>query len=118
MRKPYSLDLKEKALALVAKNMSKEEVAKLLEVGRDTVFRWAKRKRETGSLVAKPIKGRTPKITDLENFKKFVDENKNLTQEEMARKYGSVSKDAIGRTLRKIGYSRKKRVIYIPKEMK
>ena len=30
--------------------MSKEEVAKLLEVGRDTVFRWAKRKKETGSL--------------------------------------------------------------------
>ena len=97
--------------------MSKEEVAKLLEVGRDTVFRWAKRKKETGSLASKQIPGRPATIKDMENFKKFVDANKNLTQKEMANKYGDVSKDTIARALRKIGYSRKKRVIYIPKEM-
>jgi transposase len=55
MSRPYSLDLRERAVALVAGGRSRREVARLLGVGEASVIRWCQRAQGTGSPAAKPM---------------------------------------------------------------
>ena len=55
MSRPYSLDLRERAVALVAGGRSRREVARLLGVGEASVIRWCQRARATGSPAARPM---------------------------------------------------------------
>lgn len=120
MSAPYSEDLRKKVLVLVNKKTKKTVIASQLELGRDTIYRWINLEKNTGSVAPKiPCKkGPACKIIDLDAFRNFVNANKNLTQKEMAYKYGNVSESTIARSLKKIGYSRKKRVITILKATK
>jgi transposase len=54
-------------------------------------------------------------IKDLDQFREFVNNHPDYTQEEMAKHF-SVGSSTISRTLIKIGYSRKKRVKPIQRE--
>jgi transposase len=58
MSRPYSLDLRERAVALVKDGQSCRAVARLLGLGESTVIRWARRERESGSPASHPIGGR------------------------------------------------------------
>jgi transposase len=58
MTRPYSMDLRERAVALVEGGQSRHQVAKLLKVGVSSVIRWCQRQRATGSCAAKPMGGR------------------------------------------------------------
>ena len=58
MSRPYSLDLRERAVALVKDGQSRRGVARLLGLGESTVIRWARRERESGSPAPRPIGGR------------------------------------------------------------
>jgi transposase len=58
MTRPYSTDLRERAVALVEDGRSRHQVAKLLKVGVSSVIRWCQRQRATGSCAAKPMGGR------------------------------------------------------------
>jgi transposase len=49
----YSIDLKERVVDFVEKGGSKVEAAKLFSVGKRTIFKWIKKKRERGSLANK-----------------------------------------------------------------
>lgn len=57
MSRAYSLDLRERAVALVVAGQSCRAVARLLDLGDSTVIRWSKRKAETGGCAAKPRGG-------------------------------------------------------------
>src|SRR5207237_10276151 len=59
--KAYSVDLREKVLRAVDQGYPRAEVVKLLGVSRATIKRYLKQRRETGSVAAKAIPGRTPK---------------------------------------------------------
>ncbi len=97
--------------------MTDEEVAVLFNVGEATVHRWKRLKRETGSVVPRPPQGGAmpprvaPEQSDL--VRAIVKEEPDLTIPEAAwefhRRTGrSVSPSAMGRTLRKLGLTRKK----------
>ncbi len=58
MTRPYSTDLRERAVSLVEDGQSRHRVAKLLKVGVSSVIRWCQRQRATGSCAAKPMGGR------------------------------------------------------------
>ena len=58
MSRPYSLDLRERTVALVKDGQSRRGVARLLGLGESTVIRWARRERESGSPAPRPIGGR------------------------------------------------------------
>ena len=58
MTRPYSVDLRERAVALVKDGHSRRAVARLLDLGELTVMRWVRRERASGSPAAKPIGGR------------------------------------------------------------
>jgi transposase len=58
MTRPYSNDLRERAVALVESGRSRHQVAKLFGVGVSSVIRWCQRQRASGSCAAKPMGGR------------------------------------------------------------
>ena len=114
----YSIDLRERVVAAFdARDVTDEQVAKLFNVGEATVHRWKRLKRETGALDHKPFGGGMPsRVTpdQLAVVRKIVEEQPDQTVQEVAwefhRRTGrSVSRSAMGRTLLKLGFTRKKR---------
>lgn len=115
----YSLDLRKRVVgAFDVGDMTDEQVAELFQVGEATVHRWKRLKRETGSLVPLPPRGggMPPRVAreKYDLVREIVREEPDLTVPEVAwefhRRTGrSVSPSAMGRTLRKLGLTRKKR---------
>ena len=60
MVRPYSLDLRERAVARVAAGESVRSVAATLQVSVSSVVKWSQRHRATGSAAAKPMGSRRP----------------------------------------------------------
>ena len=119
MPAPYDLDLREKAIAAVERGERKSDVARLFDISRNSLDLWLKRKAETGSPAAKTDypRGTRPTIEDLDEFRAFVEENGHLTQKEMVKRWPQpVSASAFARALRKIEFTRKKRLTAIDKE--
>ncbi len=58
MARPYSSDLRQRAIALVEAGQSRRAVARLLGLDKSTVILWAKEYRSTGKQAAKPMGGR------------------------------------------------------------
>jgi transposase len=62
MAKPYSTDLRERVVAAVEKaGMSRRQAALHFDVGISTVISWARRFRETGSVLPGKMGGHKPK---------------------------------------------------------
>jgi len=57
MSRPYSDDLRSRAVAAVQGGKSRHEVAKLFQVGVSSVIRWVDRHRRTGSFSPRPMGG-------------------------------------------------------------
>lgn len=113
----YSMDLRTRVMDALSSGMKKSVICKTFNVCYQTLYNWINRKKETGNV--KPItnfqNGHSHGIKDLEAFKKFVDENPDLTQEEIGKHF-NVGSSTISRNLLKIGYTRKKRVKRMRKE--
>lgn len=60
MSRAYSLDLRKRAVALVASGQSRRAVARLLQLGESSVIRWTQRQASTGDCAAKPRGGKQP----------------------------------------------------------
>ncbi len=122
MPKPYSYDLRQKVInAIELDGMTKTEAAQVFQISRNTINLWLQRKSETGDYQALPNEppGFGHKITDWEEFQKFVEANGDKTQVEMAELWpGEISDRTISRALNKIGFTRKKKLMVIKKEMK
>lgn len=60
-----------------------------------------------------------PKIQNLEEWKEFVQKHSSQTQKEMAEAWGEkISDQTIGKALKKIGFSRKKKLTDTKKGLK
>ena len=122
----FSEDLRKRTIeAVINQNMRIKEAVKTFQIGRRTIHTWVKKYKETGITAAKTgyQKGHRRKITDLDLFKKFVEENKVCTATEMAIRWGkqtgnTVSKSTILRTLKKIGFTYKKKLFFTAKQTK
>jgi transposase len=121
MPAPYSYDLREKAVKAIDRGEKKSHVCRTLNISRNTLDIWLKLRKETGTVAAKTNyhRGPKPKIDDLTAFKEFAQKYGHLTQEQMARKWQQpVSKTRIGQALKRIGWTRKKKLMAMEKEMK
>lgn len=99
----------------------KSHVSRLFNISRNTINLWLKRREETGSVSAIRAYRRGPqgKIADLEAFRAFATEYGDLTQKGMAAQWREpISDHAISKALRRIGFTRKKRVMAIKRAMK
>src|ERR1700722_4458829 len=101
MANAYSYDLRIRAVMLVNNGKAVNAVAETLSIGRTTLHAWLKKSRK--GMDIKPRlnwqKGYGHKITDLEKFKKFIDDNSDLNLTELAEKWGNVNRSTIDRTL-------------------
>lgn len=57
MSRPYSDDLRSRAVAAVEAGQSRHQVAKVFQVGVSSVIGWVDRRRRTGSFSPKPMGG-------------------------------------------------------------
>ncbi len=115
----YSVDLRKRAVAAVHDGMKKKQVCELFNICKQTLYNWLLLEKREGHLNPQTgfQNGHSHSIKDLDEFRKFVDLHPDYTQQEMADHYG-IGSSSIGRTLKKIGYSRKKRVKPMLKEVK
>lgn len=120
MAVPYSQDFREKAIAAVERGEKKSQLCKILQISRNTLDLWLKAKAETGTVKAKEYRrGPEPKIKDLEEFRQFAKANGGKTLAEMARGWKEeISAPTIGKALQRIGFTRKKKLTDIRKEMR
>lgn len=121
MSAPYSDDLRQKAVDAVDRGERKSDVCRLLGISRNTLDLWLKRREATGSVSANRTyrRGPAPKIADLEKFRQFAQKYGHLTQREMAEQWGQpISDQTIGQALKRIGFTRKKKLTGIENETK
>ena len=118
MTAAYSIDLREKAVSAIDRGEKKSHVCRTLNISRNTLDQWLKRREEKGSLAPNEYRRwPQPKINDLEAFKAFAEANEHLTQKEMAEKWGKpVSPVLIRQALQKINFTRKKKFTVTKKE--
>lgn len=112
----YSLDLRQKAIAAIDRGEKKSHVSRTLKISRNTLELWLKRREETGSLAPKTPsqKGPVAKINDLVAFEQFASEQGHLTAQQMAEQWSQpVSDVTLGKALKRIGFTRKKRLMGI-----
>ncbi len=62
MTKPYSNDLRERAVALVSAGESVRSVAAVLSISASSVVKWAQRSRTTGSVAPGQMSGHRPRV--------------------------------------------------------
>lgn len=107
----YGLELRQRVVHLRKnKKMSVKKISKLLLVSPESIYAWLKMEKTTGNLAPKTgyQKGHSHKIKDIEAFKKFVNANSHDTAKTLAEKLGNVSRATVAKTLKDIGYSKKK----------
>lgn len=113
MPAPYSLDLRQKAVSAFDRGERKSHICKTLNISRNTLDLWLKRRDATGSVAphCEYRHGPAPKIDDLAAFETFANEHGHLSQQEMAEQWPTpVSRVTIAHALRKIEFTRKKNV--------
>ena len=114
--KAYSPDLRAKILAAVDAGMTKSQAARTFGVGLATIKRYAALRRAQGSLAAKPHPGRPPIIRaeqEKEDLRAqvrahpaaYLDEQCALWE---ARTGVRLSISAMSRTIKRLGFTRKK----------
>lgn len=112
MPAPYSEDLRQKAIAAVERGERKSDVSRMLNISRNTLDLWLKRKEQTGNCqaITHYQQGNRHKIRDWQRFREFAKANGGKTQGQMALLWGdNVSQQNISEALRKLGLSQKKR---------
>lgn len=118
MPAPYSDDLREKAVSAVDRGEKKSHICRTLNISRNTLDLWLKAREERGTVAAKReyTRGPRPKIEDLEEFRTFANENGHLTREGMAQRWKErISAVTLGKALKRIGFTRKKKLTAIAK---
>lgn len=121
MPAPYSDDLREKVLAALERGEKKSHVSAMFQISRDTIDRWLKRRKATGS--AKAVqgyqRGHSHRIKDWEAFRVFAQKYGDQPQAAMAQLWqGTISQRTIARGLAHIGWTRKKRRMVTANGMK
>ncbi|ALA26664.1 Transposase [Piscirickettsia salmonis] len=112
MPSPYSYDLRIRALKMIDEGIPITQVSKLLKISRDTLHRWKNRRDHTGDVKARfgYQTGYNHKISDMEEFQKFIDQNSGKTHQQLADLYPvEMSAKTMGVWIKKLGYTRKKR---------
>jgi transposase len=116
MPKPYSQDLRSRALEACDEGERPDSVAKRFRVGRASVYLWLKQRREEGRECSKKMGGGPrPVIRDAVEaaLKRLVESDNHLTlaqyQDQLADETGiRVHPWTVGRALRRLRLTRKK----------
>jgi len=114
------MDLRERVLSALDSGMNKMTAHKTFQVSRSTIDHWQKRRKVTGSVAPQSgfRRGVLPAITDLEQFEAFAQRHSDSTLVQMAQAWHEetgcrLSNVTLGKTLKRLGWTRKKRAVFI-----
>ncbi len=99
MAKPYSEDLRIRAVEAVANGMSRRQAAKVFKVGASSVIRWTELHEQTGTVAAKPMggsRGTSIEGSDRQWLLRLIASQPDLTLEEMRRELAEQRSLAVG----------------------
>ena len=118
MGAPYSQDLRLRVLAALDGGMSKMQAHKTFGVSRSTIDDWLRLREQTGSVQANITyyRGRRPALPDTPAVRAFVQTHQHGTLAQIALAWEQecgqrLSGMTFSSTLRRLGYTRKKRAI-------
>ena len=113
---PYSTDLRERVLDALETGMSRPEAVRIFQVSIGSIKRWLRLRRTTGDLTPKRPSGRTPEISPAlyPLLRAQLEAAPDASLAEHATQWNaaqgtSLSSWTIGRAIRRLGWSRKKR---------
>lgn len=111
MPAPYNYELRQKAIASVERGEKKTIICRILNISRNTLNLWLKRKKETGDFAAinNKLGGKKPKIKDWGKFEQFVLKHNQKTQIQIAQLWGdNLTQQNVSKACQKLGITRKK----------
>ena len=121
----FSIDLRERVIAAINEGMRITEAAKTFKVCRSVIYDWQKLLKTTNNIAPKTgyQKGHSHKITDWEKFKEFAEKHKHCASPQMRIEWKKLtnvdmSESVMLRALKKIGYTAKKKLLVMPKQIK
>ena len=121
MPAPYSYDLRAKAVSAYHRGEKKIAICRLMKISRNTLDLWLQREQETGDFkaIANFPSRKNWKIQDLERFEQFVKQHQDKTQQQIAELWGeNITQQNVSEAMKKLGITRKKKLMGIKKEMK
>jgi transposase len=115
MPKVYSVDLRKSVLRSLDEGQSKSAVHRLLHVSRSTIDHWLALREQTGSVSPRAMRCGGTSSLQGEVFEEFVQRHAHATLGEMAQAWQqqtglSLTAMSFSRALRRLGWTRKKRV--------
>lgn len=119
------IDLRKRVIAAVDNGMHIDEAAKIFNVCRRVIYNWLSLRKVTNSLAPKSgyQHGHSHKVTDWDQFRDFAEKHKYCTCLQMTVEWEkltgtSISESVIQRSLKKMGYTSKKKHFTMPKQIK
>jgi transposase len=114
--KAYSLDLRVRVLAALDGGMSRADAVRTFQVSLGSIKRWLRLRQSGDSLSPKPRTGKTTSISaaQLPTLRFQLEQFPDASLAEHARRWNadhatSLSQWTLGRAIRRLGWSRKKR---------
>ena len=114
--KAYSLDLRTRVVNAIDAGMSRTQVVRVFQVSLGSIKRWLRQRETSGSLAPKPRKGKSATLpASQERLLRFqLEQFPDATLQEHAERWNAdhsttLSQWTLGRAIRRLGWSRKKR---------
>lgn len=122
MGKSYSEDLRLRVLCALDTGMKKSHVARTFSLSRTTIDDWIALRENTGGVTVVPKRpSRLPSLPDTPSVHAFIERHQHKTQHQMVLAWEEatgqrLSAMTFSKSLRRLGYTRKKRAISIGSE--
>ena len=104
---PYSIDLREKVIEYINKGNSQKSASEIFAIHKNTINRWWIRYKTEGMFAARIRLGLKSKVNKKE-LEEFVRNNPDTTLSRAGIKFG-ITAWQVGRILKKLGFSYKKK---------
>ena len=102
----YPIKMRQKALEALRRGHTKQEVNEMFGLSNNVLKKWEELEKETGSFEKRPLE-RNPRKVDLEELKKYCEDNPFAAHIEAGLNLG-YSEQVIRYTKEKLGITRKK----------
>ena len=111
----YPQDLRQQVLRAVDEGISRVQIMDLFQVSRATIKRYVKQRRETGTVLPRPIPGRPPKkgVALQRGIQELLEAHPEASQQDYCQRWEAehgmhVSRASMSRAIHAIGWVRKK----------
>lgn len=115
--KAYSLDLRTRVLAAIEGGLARADAVRTFQVSLGSIKRWLHLRQTSGTLAPRPRTGKVASITtaQLPTLRFQLEQFPDASLAEHARRWNAdhattLSSWTLGRAIRRLGWSRKKRV--------